>query len=202
MARGARLYEWYCHSELRNNQGVKNMTNRRWTAVGALAALLMIAPALRADGVDISVTPISGAAGSSVEVVGTVTNNTSNTVFLNGDTFSVTGPDLSLDDTDFFVNAPLSLDPSQSSGPFDIFTIDIGALAAPGVISPNFFSILGGSDGGASDVIGTVMFDVSVQGTAPVPEPSELLLLLIGIAQIGLWGPSLRARKKSAGARN
>jgi hypothetical protein len=105
-------------------------------------------------------------------------------------------PDLSLDDTDFFSNAPFSLDPSQSSGPFDIFTIDIGALATPGVISPNFFSILGGSDGGASDVIGTVMFDVTVQGTAPVPEPSELLLLLFGIAQIGVWGASLRAGQK------
>src|SRR3984957_20533235 len=198
MGRGARLYEWYSHSELRNNQGVKNMTNRRWTAVGALAALLMIAPALRADGVDISVTSISGAAGSSVEVVGTVTNNTSNTVFLNGDTFSVTGPDLSLDDTDFFVNAPLSLDPSQSSGPFDIFTIDIGSLAAPGVISPIFYSILAVCDGGASDVIRAIMLDVRVQDTVPVPGPSELLLLLIGIAQIGLWGPSLRAgRKKS-----
>ena len=195
MARGARLYEWYCHSELRNNQGVKNMTNRRWTAVGALAALLMIAPALRADGVDISVTPISGAAGSSVEVVGTVTNNTSNTVFLNGDTFSVTGPDLSLDDTDFFVNAPLSLDPSQSSGPFDIFTIDIGASATPGVISPNFFSILGGSDAGAGDVIGTVTFDVTVQGSSPVPEPSELLLLIFGIAQVGVFGTRLRRQE-------
>jgi type 1 fimbria pilin len=196
MARGARLYEWYCHSDLRNNQGVKTMKNRRWTAVGAIAALLMLAPALRADGVDVSITPVSGLAGSSVEVVGTVTNNTSSTVFLNGDTFSVTGPDLSLDDTDFFSNAPFSLDPSQSSGPFDIFTIDIGALATPGVISPNFFSILGGSDGGASDVIGTVMFDVTVQGTAPVPEPSELLLLLFGIAQIGVWGASLRAGQK------
>jgi hypothetical protein len=181
---------------LRNNQGVKNMKNRLWSPVGAIAVLLMLAPTLRADGVDVSVTPVSGVAGSSVEVVGTVTNNTSSTVFLNGDTFSVTGPDLSLDDTDFFLNAPFSLDPSQSSGPFDIFTIDISALATPGVITPNFFSILGGSDGGASDVIGTVMFDVNVQGTAPVPEPSELLLLLFGIAQIGVWGPSLRAARK------
>ena len=72
------------------------MKNSQWFAMGAIGALLMLAPVMRADGVDISVAPISGAGGSSVEVVGTVTNNTSGTVFLNGDTFSVTGPDLSL----------------------------------------------------------------------------------------------------------
>jgi hypothetical protein len=56
------------------------MKNSQWFAVGAIGALLMLAPVMRADGVDISVAPISGAAGSSVEVVGTVTNNTSGTV--------------------------------------------------------------------------------------------------------------------------
>ena len=171
------------------------MKNSQWFVVGAIGALLMLAPVMRADGVDISVAPISGVAGSSVEVVGTVINNTSGTVFLNGDTFSVTGPDLNLDDTDFFLNAPFTLDPSQSSGPFDIFTIDIGASATPGVISPNFFSILGGSDAGAGDVIGTVTFDVTVQGSSPVPEPSELLLLIFGIAQVGVFGTRLRRQE-------
>ena len=174
------------------------MKNSQWFGAITVAALLMLGPTLRADGVDISLSPVSGMAGTSVEVVGTVTNDTSGTVYLNGDTFSVTTPDLSLDDTNFFLNAPFSLDPSQSSGPFDIFVINIDASATPGAIGPNFFTILGGPDGGASEVIGTVMFDVNVQGTAPVPEPGEWLLLLVGIAMVGMMGSRLRAVRSLA----
>jgi hypothetical protein len=160
------------------------MKSRGWFAMIAVTALLLICPALHADAVGVSLSTVSGAVGSTVDVVGTITNNTDGLLFLNGDSFSLVDSSLTLDDSDFFDNAPLTLNPGASSDPFDIFVIEIGSSATPGVLSPNFFSVLGGSDPGSSDVIGTVTFDVDVQGVTPVPEPSGLLLLACGIASI------------------
>ena len=46
--------------------------------------------------------------GTTVDFTGTITNNTAGTVFLNGDTFNIGGASLTLDDSPFFANAPLS----------------------------------------------------------------------------------------------
>jgi hypothetical protein len=132
----------------------------------------------------INSTSVSGTAGSAVDVVGNITNNTGALVFLNGDSFSLADTSISLDDSDFFENAPFTPDSGASSGSFDIFVIQTGASAAPGILTPNFFSVLGGSDSGSSDVLGTVTFDVDVQGRNTRPEPSGLLLLACGIAAI------------------
>jgi hypothetical protein len=150
------------------------------------AFLLMLGPSSRADGVEVTVGTVAGAAGSSVEVVGTITNDTDQTVDLNGDSFSVTMPTLALNDTDFFNNAPFFLDPGMSSGPFDIFTITISPTAAPGTVGGNFFSVVGGPDGNTFDVLGTARFNVDVEGAPSVPEPSGMLLLLCGIAALVL----------------
>jgi hypothetical protein len=158
-------------------------THQRFAMIAA-AALLSLCPALRADGVEITLSTVSAAPGGSVEVVGNVTNDTSSLVFLNGDSFSLADTSLTLDDSDFFNNAPFTLGAGATSGPFDIFIINIASSAAPGLLTPNFFSILGGADANAGDVIGTVMFDVNVQGVTPAPEPSALILLACGIAAI------------------
>jgi hypothetical protein len=144
----------------------------------------LLSPALHADDVSVSVSAVSGTAGSSVDVVGTITNNTDALVFLNGDSFSLADTSITLDDADFFENAPFTLNPGASSSPFDIFVIQIGASVAPGILTPDFFSVLGGSDSGSSDVPGTVTFDVDVQGATPAPEPSGLPLLACGIVAI------------------
>jgi hypothetical protein len=157
------------------------MKNRRCFAVIAVTALLLLCPALHADSVSVSLSPVSGTPGSSVDVVGTITNDTGSVVFLNGDSFSFVDTSLTFDDSDFFNNAPFTLDPGASSGPFDIFVINIGSLATPGLLSPNFYSVIGGSDSGSTDVIGAVTFDVNVQGVTPAPEPSGLLFLACGI---------------------
>jgi hypothetical protein len=162
------------------------MKYRGVLAVIASAFLLMLGPAARADGVEVTVSTISGTAGSTVEAIGTITNDTDETVDLNGDSFSVTVPTLALDDTDFFINAPLSLDPGMSSGPFDIFAIQISPTAAPGTVGPNIFQVLGGPDGNTFDVLGTATFNVDVEGAPTVPEPSGALLLLCGIAALAL----------------
>jgi hypothetical protein len=162
------------------------MKYRGVLAVIAGAFLLMLGTSSRADSVEVTVSTISGTAGSTVEAVGTITNDTDETIDLNGDSFSVSVPTLALDDTDFFINAPFFLDPGVSSGPFDIFAIQISPTAAPGTVGPNIFQVLGGTDGNTFDVLGTATFNVDVEGAPTVPEPSGVLLLLCGIAALVL----------------
>jgi hypothetical protein len=162
------------------------MKYRGALAVIVGAILLMLGPSSRADGVDVTVSSVSGTAGSTVEAVGTITNDTGETIDLNGDSFSVSMPTLALDDLDFFNNAPFFLDPGASSGPFDIFAITISPTAAPGTVGPNIFQVLGGPDGNTFDVLGTATFNVEVEGSPTVPEPSGMLLLLCGIAALVL----------------
>jgi hypothetical protein len=100
-------------------------------------------------------------------------------LYLNGDSYNVTGP-LGIDDSDFFLNAPLDLAPGDS------FTGDLfEVIVPPGTLDGTYagtFSILGGADGGASNVLGTVSF------AATVPEPSSIVLLLSGVAGLGWFG--------------
>jgi hypothetical protein len=101
-------------------------------------------------------------------------------VFLNGDSFNVTAP-VTLDDSDFFNKFPVSLAPGTS------FTGDLFVLTMP----PNppsrtylgTFTLLGGVDGNANDTLGTVNFSL----TAPIPEASSIVLLMIGLAMTLLW---------------
>ena len=52
--------------------------------------------------------------GTTVDFTGTITNNTTGTVFLNSDSFNLGGLSLTLDDSPFFANAPLSLRPAPT----------------------------------------------------------------------------------------
>jgi hypothetical protein len=100
-------------------------------------------------------------------------------VFLNGDSFNVSAP-VTLNDSDFFNNFPLSLAPGTS------FTSALFVLTMP----PNppigtylgTFTLLGGADGNASGALGTVNFSL----TAPVPEPSSFMLMMMGVAGLAM----------------
>jgi hypothetical protein len=131
---------------------------------------------------------ISGQAGGTLTYEVTVTAPPSNSadVFLNGDSANV-GVGLSLDDTDFFANAPFFLAPGDTDT-FDEFTVTVPAGTTPGIYS-GFFEVLGGADGNAGNPLGTVDFVTNV-----TPEPGSFVLLGSGL--VGLVGVVRRKRAR------
>ena len=75
-----------------------------------------------------------------------------------------------MDLTPFF-SGPISLDPAQSSGLIDLFTVEIPAGTQPGSYAGSF-TVLGGLNGDAQDIVGSAAFSVTVRNQpASVPEP-------------------------------
>jgi hypothetical protein len=172
------------------------------TIVTALLALVLAPTAVRAETIDFTLTQSSqtGSPGQTLMFEGALSNPNSSTVFLNNDSFTIQPSFLSLDDSPFFANTPLSLAPNGSAGssvgPVDLFNVDIGASATPGTYTLNVFNVLGGADGSAQDVLATAQFTVIVQNAvAPAPEPGSLPLLGSGLGMLGV--SLLRRRRKT-----
>jgi hypothetical protein len=115
------------------------------------------------------------------EVSAPVTNTAA--IDLNGDTFNLTGP-LTLDDTDYIVDFPLSLNPGDSFT-YDLFTILVPAGTPIGDYTGSF-TLLGGPTNSSFDPLGTVNFT-----TAVTPEASTFVLL--GTGAVGILGLGRRA---------
>lgn len=127
--------------------------------------------------------------GDLLTYTATLTNTGSSEVFLNSDTFNLTGVGLELDDSPFFTNFPLSLQGGGvASG--DLFTVLIGPSVAPGSYSGTF-TIQGGPTDGDFNDIATQSFQVTVAGTV-APEAASLALL--AISGLPLAGMILRRR--------
>jgi hypothetical protein len=134
---------------------------------------------------------------TTVQFDATILNpSTTDAIYLNGDSAVTSSPLLTVDDSPFFANAPLSLDPGASSGPFELFAVNLASDIPAGTYSLNTFSILGGPDNGTfSDFsdIADAGFSITVTpGTASVPEPATLPLLSAGLAGL------LLARRRRA----
>ncbi len=167
------------------------------TLPGIQAALLLalLAPTVHAQAASpltFTLTPPAqaGAAGSTFHFSGVLSNTTSATVFLNGDSATFNAPGLTLDDSPF-LSAPTSLAPAGQPGSIymgGFFDILIDQSAMPGTFYGSF-SILGGADGSANDVQASQPFSVTVGSSSPVPPPvpeasttvSLGLLLMLGM---------------------
>jgi hypothetical protein len=120
-------------------------------------------------------------------------------VFINGNAIStspgfgfagITTPSsslLMLDDLAFFLNAPLMMSSDGTNGPssatFNLFTVAIGANVIPGAYLGTF-SIVGGLDPSAQNILAASDFriDVMPANPAPVPAPGTLVLVATGLA--------------------
>jgi|SRR5208282_4746620 len=129
--------------------------------------------------------PTFGTPGEVLSFFATVMAPGSNggTLFLNGDSFTIASP-LSLDDTPFLLNYPLSMNPGDKYSGL-LFTITIPHGTAVGAYN-GYFQILGGSDGSQLNPISNV-----VEFQVDVPEPASLLLVF-STGAIALFGLARR----------
>jgi len=141
-----------------------------------------------ADLVDIVLTQSTqtGWDGTTLTFVISLTNTTGSTIFLDGAGITTSSSFLTMTDNPFLANAPLSLAPGATTGPFAAFTVLIAPGSPAGSYALNDFSILGGTSG-SFDVIGSAAFTVNVAPDLdPVPEPSTAVLLSAGLIGIGV----------------
>lgn len=162
-------------------------------AAGVLTVMLTCgAPAVRADGLPLTVTigTVTVTPGETgVVVTGDIVNTSENDV--DPDVASENVPfAASIDDSGFYNNTPYPFTPGQDSGLVELFMFDVSPTATPGdYVNDGTFTILQSDANSPTgfDVVGLGTFTVDVvSGTAPVPEPSSLLLLLLGIGAVVL----------------
>jgi hypothetical protein len=157
-----------------------------------IACFLLAGAAAKADPLTITLDAPYQSGGVSVfGFNATVTNTSADTVYLNGDNFSVDSP-LTVDDSPYLSNYPLTLGAGASASGL-LFNVDVPIGTAFGLYT-GYFDITGGSDGNAGDTVGEADFDVNV-----TPEPSGWLLLGSGLAALALAKAQRRKERQRAG---
>lgn len=124
---------------------------------------------------------LSATASGTVEFDGTIINTGTADLYLNGDVVILNFPDLTVDDSIFYIDAPLFLSAGDSYiGAF--FDVSADATILPGSYSGTY-TVLGGSDADTLDNIATANFTVDFGSeTSVTPEPTPFLLLATGLA--------------------
>lgn len=158
-----------------------------WLA-GSVVFGMLVCNAAMADSLTVILTQSTPVVTQGTTVVAfdaTVSNPPSNsdTLFLNDSGGSTSDPTVTLDVSPFFTNAPISLDPGQSSDPFELFDLDLPSNVS-GMYS-GIFTIYGGTDPSGDDDLADVSFSVDVVGPTVTPEPSMLVLYGLGLLLMG-----------------
>jgi len=145
-------------------------------------AILVLVPLASADTINLTLTnPVqTGVAGDtlSFDATALAVADKLGPVYLNGDSFNLASP-LTLDDTGFWFNFPLSMSAGDSVTDL-LFTVLLPAGITPGTYT-GYFSILGGSDPDAQDTLATVDFTVNAVAPSAVPEPGTCALMATGL---------------------
>ena len=135
--------------------------------------------------------------GGTVSFSGTITNTTSSSVFITGDTIDPLATGLTTDDTPFYntfvAGAPVELASFQTYTYTDLFNV----TADPGVAGGLYkgaFTVYGGATPTSQDVSGTSNFYVRVPAPA-VPEASSVVSLGLLLAG-GLSAAAFKSRKR------
>jgi PEP-CTERM motif len=172
-----------------------NAKQKKLLTVVASAVLFVLLPSIvRADDVQLTLSNVTSAAGTTVTVDGTITNDGSSTVDLNGESFSFGSSVLSGGNTiDFFIFAPFFLSGGESTGPIALFSFNINLGTPAGSYAGNTITIVGGPDSSSQDALASAEFSATVPGSKPVPEPASLALLGIGVTL--LWMLQCRVRR-------
>ncbi len=178
-----------------------SMVSMLTLALGSLGIAAARADTLDLTLIDPSLTVTQGTA--TVAVYATIFNpSTTDTIYLNGDASTTSSPDLAVDDTPFFANAPLSLAPGASSDPFELFDVNLSPTIGTGTYSSNSFSILGGPDGGTltdfSD-LADALFSITVSTPTAVaaPEVDSGSAMVAGLTLLAGWLAVVRSRRRA-----
>jgi hypothetical protein len=152
------------------------MTNLRNFLLTIAALAILPGAAARADSIAINFMPstLSAMPGQTVTFSGTITNLANATVDLNSCDVNLAGPFTTDSCVNFLFFAPLFLSPFETSAPFDMFTVTVGQpfTGSSGLQYPGIFTVLGGPDGDAQNVLAQATFAVVV-----TPEPGTFVLL-------------------------
>jgi len=171
------------------------MYKRLRSGLFALAITGAFVCAARADTI-LTLTPSSldTVASGTVELDGTLTNTGTTDLYLNGDVVILNYANLTVDDSVFYLDAPLFLSAGDSyTGA--LFDVTANAAAPSGSYSGTY-TIQGGADSDTFDDLATADFTVDVGTT--VPEPKSFVLLATGLSMIAVVLQRLRQTRQNS----